>query len=119
MRYIFIVLIALSIQSIAQSLKPGDPFAHTFSIVARDVKTGEMAVAVQSHWFSVGTVVSWGEGGVGVVATQSFVNKSFGLRGLELLKQGKSPQEALDILLSDDKGKDFRQVAIVDVLGRV
>ena len=93
--------------------------AHTFSIVARDPKTGEMAVAVQSHWFSVGTVVAWGEAGVGVVATQSFVNKSFGLRGLELLKQGKSPQEVMDILLSDDAGKEVRQVAILDSTGRV
>jgi uncharacterized Ntn-hydrolase superfamily protein len=93
--------------------------AHTFSIVARDPKTGEMAVAVQSHWFSVGTVVAWGEAGIGVVATQSFVNKSFGLRGLELLKQGKSPQETMDILLSDDAGKEVRQVAILDTQGRV
>jgi len=93
--------------------------AHTFSIVARDAKTGEMAVAVQSHWFSVGTVVAWGEAGVGVVATQSFVNKSFGIRGLELLKQGKSPQEAMNILLSDDAGKEVRQVAILDSTGRV
>ena len=93
--------------------------AHTFSIVARDPKTGEMAVAVQSHWFSVGTVVAWGEAGVGVVATQSFVNKSFGIRGLELLKQGKTPQEAMDILLSDDTGKEVRQVAILDISGKV
>ncbi|TET55682.1 MAG: DUF1028 domain-containing protein [Promethearchaeota archaeon] len=94
-------------------------FAHTYSIVARDPKTGEMGVGVQSHWFSVGSVVSWGEAGVGVVATQSLVNKSFGLRGLELLKQGKSPQEAIDILLSDDEGRDVRQVAILDTQGRV
>ena len=94
-------------------------FAHTYSIVARDSRTGEMGVGVQSHWFSVGSVVSWGEAGVGVVATQSLVNKSFGLRGLELLKQGKSPQEAIDILLSDDKGRDVRQVAILDAQGRV
>jgi uncharacterized Ntn-hydrolase superfamily protein len=120
MRYFILVFaIALTFQSIAQTTKPSDPLAHTFSIVARDPNTGEMAVAVQSHWFSVGSVVSWGEAGVGVVATQSFVNKSFGIRGLELLKQGKSPQEALDILLSDDTGKDFRQVAILDKLGRV
>lgn len=120
MRYhILLFAIALSVQSIAQNTKPSDPLAHTFSIVARDPKTGEMAVAVQSHWFSVGTGVSWGEAGVGVVATQSFTNKSFGLRGLALLKEGKSPQEALDILLSDDTGKDFRQVAILDKLGRV
>lgn len=120
MRYSILSLaVALTIQAAAQSKKPVDPLAHTFSIVARDPNTGEMAVAVQSHWFSVGTGVSWGEAGVGVVATQSFTNKSFGLRGLELLKKGKSPQEALDILLSDDSGKDFRQVAILDKLGRV
>ena len=68
-------------------------FAHTFSIVAMDPETGEMGVAVQSHWFSVGTIVTWGEAGVGVIATQSFVNPSFGPRGLELLKQGKTAQE--------------------------
>ena len=99
--------------------KSSEPLAHTFSIVARDAVTGEMAVAVQSHWYSVGSLVSWGEAGVGVVATQSFVNKSFGLRGLELLKQGKSPREAMDILLSDDAGKEVRQVAILDTKGNV
>lgn len=112
------LLTILSVTGFSQSVQPSD-LAHTFSIVARDERTGEMAVAVQSHWFSVGSVVSWGEGGVGVVATQSFVNKSFGLRGLDLLKQGKSPQEALDQLLSDDTGKEFRQVAILDTKGGV
>ncbi len=115
----FFLLSFLSISSLAQSQRPADPLAHTFSIVARDEKTGEMAIAVQSNWFSVGTVVAWGEAGVGVVATQSFVNKSFGMRGLDLLKQGKSPQESLDQLLSDDTGKEFRQVAILDTQGRV
>jgi uncharacterized Ntn-hydrolase superfamily protein len=115
----FLSIVLISVQCFSQSVKPSDPFAHTFSIVGRDARTGEMAVAVQSHWFSVGTAVSWGEAGVGVVATQSFVNKSFGLRGLELLKQGKSPQEALDQLLNDDTGKEFRQVAILDKQGRV
>ena len=95
------------------------PFAHTYSIVARDPNTGEMGVGVQSHYFSVGGVVSWGESGVGVVATQSLVNVSFGLRGLELLKQGKSPREALDILITADEGRDVRQVAILDTQGRV
>lgn len=90
------------------------PIAHTYSIVARDPETGEMGVGVQSHYFNV-SVVAWGESGVGVVATQSFLNKSFGLRGLELLKQGKSPEETLSILLSDDDGKDVRQVAILNV----
>ena len=95
------------------------PLAHTYSIVAKDTKTGEMGVGVQSHYFSVGSIVSWGESGVGVVATQSLVNASFGLRGLDLLKQGKSPREALDILLAADEGRDARQVAILDVQGRV
>ncbi|MFX1553206.1 MAG: DUF1028 domain-containing protein [Promethearchaeota archaeon] len=94
-------------------------FANTYSIVARDPETGKMGVGVQSHWFSVGSVVSWGEAGIGVVATQSLVNKSFGLRGLDILRQGKSPQEAIDILLSDDDGRDVRQVSILDTQGRV
>ncbi|WP_347373414.1 DUF1028 domain-containing protein [Aequorivita sp. Q41] len=120
MKYTFVIFSIFSIfTTMAQTLKPNAPLAHTFSIVARDAKTGEMAVAVQSHWFSVGTAVSWGEAGVGVVATQSFVNKSFGIRGLELLKQEKSPQQALNILLNEDEGREFRQVAILDNQGRV
>ncbi|MGB3345285.1 MAG: DUF1028 domain-containing protein [Aequorivita sp.] len=117
--YLLLITILSVLQMTAQNQKPNDPFAHTYSIVARDANTGEMAVAVQSHWFSVGTVVSWGEAGVGVVATQSFINISFGIRGLDLLKAGKSPQEALEILLSDDSGREFRQLAILDKLGRV
>ena len=58
----------------AQLYRSDSPFAHTYSIVAFDENTGDMGVAVQSHWFSVGTIVTWGEAGVGVVATQSFVN---------------------------------------------
>lgn len=116
--FFFVTNCIISFSGISQ-YNSREPLAHTFSIVARDVNTGEMAVAVQSHWFSVGTAVSWGEPGVGVVATQSFVNKSFGLRGLELLKQGKSPEEALSILLQDDPGREVRQVAILDTQGRV
>lgn len=93
------------------------PFAHTYSIVAVDSGTGEIGAAVQSHWFSVGSIVAWAEAGVGAVATQSFVNVSFGPRGLELLKEGKSPQEALQMLLSEDEGREFRQVAIIDAGG--
>ena len=121
MRYLILSLIALSSFSVtAQKVFSQDQMlAHTFSIVARDPKTGELAVAVQSHWFSVGTVVAWGEAGVGVVATQSFVNKSFGMRGLNLLRDGRTPQQAMDILLSDDSGREVRQVAILDTQGRV
>jgi len=96
-----------------------DGFAHTFSIVAVDEVTGDIGVAVQSHWFSVGSIVSWAEAGVGAVATQSMVNASFGPRGLALLKQGKSPKEAMNILLESDEGREFRQVAIIDAQGRV
>jgi len=94
-----------------------DTFAHTFSIVARDKTTGDMAVAVQSHWFSVGSIVSWGQSGVGVVATQSFVNPAYGPIGLKLMAKGKTAQNALDQLVAKDKGKDFRQVAFLDVKG--
>ncbi|MDI9859112.1 DUF1028 domain-containing protein [Flectobacillus roseus] len=104
---------------IAQKTQNNEAFAHTFSIVARDPQTGDMAVGVQSHWFSVGTTVSWAEAGVGAIATQSFVNKSFGIRGLTLLKSGKTAQETLDILLSDDAGKEVRQVGIADKNGNV
>jgi len=94
------------------------PFTHTYSIVARDEKTGQLGVGVQSHYFNV-SIVTWGVSGVGVVATQSFVNKSFGIKGLELLKEGKSPEEALNKLISEDEGRDVRQVSILDVKGRV
>ena len=103
----------------AQVFNANNPLAHTFSIVARDSITGEIGVAVQSHWFSVGTAVSWAEAGVGAVATQSFVNKSFGIRGLSLLKNGLTAQQALDSLLKDDEGREVRQLAIVDNKGNV
>ena len=94
-----------------------DPFAHTYSIVARDAKTGEMAVGVQSHWFSVGSIVSWGKAGAGVVATQSFVKPAYGPNGLKLMEQGLAPAEALTILLALDEGKAYRQVAFLNANG--
>lgn len=92
---------------------------HTFSIVARDPKTGEMGVAVQSHYFSVGPIVPWAEAGVGAVATQSLVEVSYGPKGLELMRAGKSAPEALAELLKADDGREVRQVAMVDAQGRV
>jgi uncharacterized Ntn-hydrolase superfamily protein len=92
---------------------------HTYSIVARDVATGEMGVAVQSHWFSVGSIVTWAEAGVGAVATQSFVNPAYGPRGLALMKSGLSANDALAALLPVDEGREVRQVAFVDAAGRV
>jgi uncharacterized Ntn-hydrolase superfamily protein len=98
--------------------KPG-PLAHTFSIVARDPQTGEMGAAVQSHWFAVGQSVIWAEAGVGAVATQSFIDPSYGKLGLDLMRAGKSAEEALEALLAGDPGRDVRQVAMVDTQGRV
>jgi uncharacterized Ntn-hydrolase superfamily protein len=92
---------------------------NTFSIVATDPATGQVGVAVQSHWFSVGSVVPWAEAGVGAVATQSFVDPSYGPMGLALMKAGRSPQEALAGLLAADSGRDVRQVAMIDAQGRV
>jgi len=93
--------------------------AHTFSIVARDPETGRLGVAVQSHWFSVGSVVTWAEAGVGAVATQSLVEVSYGPLGLALMRAGKSAPEALTALLATDEGRDLRQVAMVDAQGQV
>lgn len=98
--------------------RPSRP-VHTFSIVARDPVTGELGVAVQSHWFSVGSIVSWAEAGVGAVATQSFVDPSYGKLGLDLMRIGKSAPDALKSLLAGDEGRDVRQVAMIDAQGRV
>lgn len=91
----------------------------TYSIVARDAASGEIGVAVQSHWFSVGSVVPWAEAGVGAVATQSFVDPGYGPLGLALLRAGKSAAEALQALLAADPQAAVRQVAILDAQGRV
>lgn len=92
--------------------------AHTYSIVAMDEQTGEMGVAVQSHWFSVGSMVIWGEAGVGVVATQAMVNPAFGPCGLELMRNGTAPKQAIGRLISSDEGREFRQLAMLDRKGR-
>lgn len=87
---------------------------HTYSIVAVDREAGEIGVAVQSHWFSVGSTVPWAEAGTGAVATQSFVNPSFGPRGLQLLGQGKSPEKVVEELLRSDPARQMRQLAVID-----
>src|SRR5918911_4463543 len=98
-KLIWIVLVAHS--ALAQ-VRP----VHTFSIVARDPKTGEVGVAVQSHWFAVGQTVPWAEAGVGAVATQSFIDPAYGKLGLDLLRAGRSGPEALRALLAGDDGRD-------------
>ncbi len=102
---------------IAASPKPPRP-VHTYSIVAYDPATGQLGAAVQSHWFSVGPLVPWAEAGVGAVATQSFVEASYGPLGLEMMRAGKSAPEALAGLLKSDSHEDVRQVAFLDAKGR-
>src|SRR6185503_2227652 len=98
--------------------RPSRP-VHTFSIVARDPATGELGVAVQSHWFSVGSIVAWAEAGVGAVATQSFVDPSYGKNGLDLMRSGRSATDTLKELLAKDEAREVRQVAMIDAQGRV
>jgi uncharacterized Ntn-hydrolase superfamily protein len=112
-----LVVTALSTWA-GDSTPPGRP-VHTFSIVARDTLTGELGVAVQSHWFSVGSIVVWAEAGVGAVATQSFVDPAYGPLGLQLMRAGKTAQQAIGALLNADGGRDVRQVAMVDANGDV
>src|SRR3954451_3546462 len=84
---------------------------NTFSIVARDPATGQLGVAVQSHWFAVGQIVPWAEAGVGAVATQSFVDPAYGKLGLDLMRAGKAAPDALRGLLAGDRACEVRQVA--------
>jgi len=102
----------------AQSITDRRPVA-TYSIVARDSTTGEIGVAVQSHWFSVGSIVTWAEAGVGAVATQSFIDPSYGPHGLSLMRTGRSAPDALRGLIASDPDSAVRQVAMIDAQGRV
>ena len=111
-------VLALLIAAMPAATAPVRPVA-TYSIVARDPATGEMGVAVQSHWFSVGSVVSWAEAGVGAVATQSFVDPAYGPLGLGLMRAGRSAPDSLKALLAGDAQRDVRQVGMVDAQGRV
>lgn len=104
--------------SVAEQRVPRRP-VHTYSIVARDATTGELGVAVQSHWFSVGSAVSWAEAGVGAVATQSFIDPAYGKLGLDSMRVGKSAPDTLAGLVASDSGRDVRQVAMIDAQGRV
>ena len=105
----------LVVSNAQSSVRP----VHTYSIVCRDPATGELGVAVQSHWFSVGPIVAWAEAGVGAVATQSFVDPSYGKNGLDLMRGGKSAPDTLKELLAKDEAREVRQVAMIDAQGRV
>src|SRR5215212_8608217 len=127
MRAIVVALLLLTlvfsmpVVSGVASDRPSIPLrpVHTFSIVARDAATGEMGVAVQSHWFSVGSIVTWAEAGVGAIATQALAEPAYGPRGLELLRKGMAAPAALAQLVAADAGRDTRQVAMIDTSGRV
>jgi uncharacterized Ntn-hydrolase superfamily protein len=101
-----------------QEASPRRP-THTYSIVAVDSATGQIGVAVQSHWFSVGSAVAWAEPGVGVVATQSFIEPAYGPRGLSLMRSGLPAPAVLAALLRADPDSQVRQVAMIDAAGRV
>jgi len=113
-----VLLACLLLTGEAQVLPTHQPL-HTYSIVARDSVTGEMGVAVQSHWFGVGSLVTWAEAGVGAVATQSFVDPAYGPLGLQLMRAGKTAQQAVEALVASDPGRDVRQVAMIDAQGNV
>ena len=115
---LFVVLLVAAVAHADDPPKPRRPVA-TYSIVARDPLTGEMGVAVQSHWFSVGSVVPWAEAGVGAVATQSMVDPAYGPLGLAAMRVGRSAPDVLKGLLAGDDGRELRQVAMIDAKGRV
>ena len=113
------ILAALALPVLATDFETVRRPVATYSIVARDAATGELGVAVQSHWFSVGQVVPWAEAGVGAVATQSFTEPSYGPLGLELMRTGRSAQDALKALVVTDANEAVRQVAMIDADGNV
>jgi uncharacterized Ntn-hydrolase superfamily protein len=110
----------------AQLTAANAPSASTFSILAYDSITGELGAAVQSRVFSVGNGVLWGEAGVGLVATQAYVNVAYGPRGLELLEDGLTPEQVIARLLREDPDvqpwewpESGRQLAVMDARGNV
>ena len=118
-RIVFVaILLAVASLAVAGVERPLRP-VNTYSIVARDPHTGQLGVAVQSHWFSVGSMVLWAEPGVGAVATQSFVDPSYGPLGLQLMRAGKTASQSLEALLAIDEHANVRQVGMVDANGVV
>lgn len=97
----------------------GNRLLLTYSLLARDPATGQLGVASQSHYLGVGSVVTWAEAGTGVVATQAFALRSYGPRGLALMRAGKSAPDALRQLLQADADPEIRQVAFLDTAGDV
>ena len=113
------VLVASWVQAEADSGPGSVRPVHTYSIVARDPETGQLGVAVQSHWFSVGALVPWAQAGVGAIATQSFVEVRYGSAGLDLMQSGLNAERTLAALLEADAHYGVRQVAMIDAGGVV
>jgi uncharacterized Ntn-hydrolase superfamily protein len=118
------LLAATPLTSAAQTHTPildvtGEEIVATFSIVALDPATGEVGVAVQSRAFRAAAIVTYAKAGVGAIATQASANQSYGPEGLALLEQGRSPEQVVQQLTGADPGRDRRQLAVIDVGGRV
>jgi uncharacterized Ntn-hydrolase superfamily protein len=117
---LILILMASTVSALADEYIPRvSPIrpVSTYSIVARDPETGDLGVAVQSHWFSVGALVPWARAGVGAVATQSMVEVTYGPNGLDLMAEGHDAVSVLSDLLGKDERQDIRQVAMVDAFG--
>lgn len=111
-------IIIFAVIAVTAVLSQSRPVA-TYSIVALDEETGQLGVAVQSHWFSVGSVVPWASAGVGAVATQSFVKVDYGPEGLSMMAHGLTAEEALNRMLDSDPAAEVRQVAMISANGDV
>ncbi len=114
----FLCLLGLVTSVWGQTPERAIPPVATFSIVALDAETGELGVAVQSRFIAVGAVVPWARAGVGAVATQAFANPTYGPRGLQLLEEGRSPNEVVELLTKADAGREARQVGVLAADGR-
>lgn len=119
LRFLLSILAAVCLTACAGIPRdaPTEPVIATYSIVAVDPDTGDLGVAVQSRFFSVGTVVPWAKAGVGAIATQASANITYGPEGLKLLEAGKTPEEALAALTAADERRDHRQCGMVDAKG--
>lgn len=111
------LFLAIVVRVGGQSPPPRDAPVHTFSIVAYDPERKEWGIGVASKFLAVGSVVPWAKAGVGAIATQAYANTSYGPKGLELLAAGKSAEEVVKLLTEADKGKESRQVGIIDAKG--
>ena len=111
-------MVAGPVPAAGEQISPLRP-VNTYSIVARDPATGQLGVAVQSHWFAVGSLVPWAQAGVGAVATQSFIDVRYGVEGLQLMEQGRSAGQALKRLLAADPNAAVRQVGMIDAGGNI